>query len=192
MRAHRAPKICTFIPVVVIFSSTKDQYLVCLHYIVLHGMLEAVYSEINQILPEAPLSQAGDRRGFSQFLQDLTGSQLENLELPGPAPSIVYKCRNGNIDRKISPVHAYACPHEAEGNSETGCAWCIERNESSSLVGKESWCRLGIFCLECERQPSIFSRGETSRGTGEERGQPSFGVLSMDRMRAGQSVGPRG
>lgn len=51
--------------VVVIFSSTKDQYLVCLHYIILHWMLEALYSDINQILPEAPLSQAGGRMGFS-------------------------------------------------------------------------------------------------------------------------------
>lgn len=51
--------------VVVIFSSKKDQYLVCLHYIVLHWMLEALYTEINQILPEAPLSQAGDRMGLS-------------------------------------------------------------------------------------------------------------------------------
>ena len=62
-------------PVVVIFSSTKDQYLVCLYYIVLHWMLEAVYTEINQILPEAPLSQARDRRGFSASPpRPLTGS----------------------------------------------------------------------------------------------------------------------
>ena len=74
--------------VVVIFSSTKDQYLVYLNYIVLHWMLEAVYNEINQILPEAPLSQAGDRRGFSAVPpRPLTGSQLENTELLVHHPS---------------------------------------------------------------------------------------------------------
>ena len=72
----------------IIFSSTKDQYLVYLNYIVLHWMLEAVYNEINQILPEAPLSQAGDRRGFSAVPpRPLTGSQLENTELLVHHPS---------------------------------------------------------------------------------------------------------
>lgn len=62
-------------PLVVIFSSTEDQYLVCLYYIVLHSMLKAVYSEINQILSEAPLRQAGNRRGFSAAPpRPLTGS----------------------------------------------------------------------------------------------------------------------